>query len=110
MPRPLVAKKKMDTKPKREQVKGAAAWSARVFAAHGRACYFCGGHATYPMHIYPRSMLGPKRWECPEENGRPGCRSCHDGPGANFRNFKAKDRHAAFNALNKVLTVKLKAA
>jgi hypothetical protein len=59
------------------------------------------------MHIIGRAHLGPRRYACPEENGRPGCRRCHDAKGWLSVNFAIKDRRAAVRALNKILTEKL---
>jgi len=60
------------------------------------------------MHLFSRAHLGPHRYACPEENGRPGCRSCHDMKGWLRTNFAMKDRRMAMTALNRVLTEKLK--
>jgi hypothetical protein len=78
MSRPLLAFSK--PKPRPEHKIGAAEFHRRVFAKWGSKCFFCGGHATDAMHLLGRGgFLGPKtRWLCPEENGRPGCRPCHD--------------------------------
>jgi predicted restriction endonuclease len=99
MSRPLSANPKRNTQ--------AAEFHRRVFAAHGKRCYFCGGAATDAMHLIGRAHLGPHRYACPEENGRPGCRKCHDTKGWLSINFALRDRRAAVRALNKVLTVKL---
>lgn len=95
-----------------------------VFAAHGRACYFfpvktvkdattgekrrrrpderCLKDATDPAHIVPRSQLGPKsRYACPEENGRPLCRVCHDIQESGRLEFPDAIYNRAIRALNK---------
>lgn len=86
----------------------AADFHRRVFAKHGYKCYFCGGHATDAMHIYGRgSRLGSRRYAAPEENGRPGCRACHNRIGWCTLSFTLKDRKEAVTALNAVLKTKL---
>ena len=77
----------------------------RVFAKWGNRCYFCGGKATDAMHIIPRSQLGPHRYACAEENGRPGCRVHHDASEANDPRcqFHVSQRRKAVKALNKIL-------
>lgn len=108
MSKPLIAQKPMADKAKNQRKAAAAEFHRRVFAAHGSKCYFCGGRATDAMHIWGRSSrLGPHRYAFPEENGRSGCRPCHDTVGRYTRNFKLADRKRAASALNKVLTVKI---
>ena len=91
-----------------------------VFAAHGRKCYFhgkkkayrfkysrapeerCTKDATDAMHVVPRSSLGPKsRFACAKENGRPGCRNCHDLEERGVLEFPKDEYNAAVRALNK---------
>lgn len=98
--RPLVAN------PKRQPE--AAAWHRRVFKAHGNVCHWCPKKATDAAHVIPRSQLGkPQRYACPEENGRPACRACHDRNEANdpARQFSLAIRRKAVRALNKVSKV-----
>lgn len=94
----------MADKKKKARRVTAKEFSTIVFAEWGRKCYFCDGPATDPMHIYPRSMLGvTARYACAKQNGRPGCRKCHDGPGASRLSFKLADQRMAYNALQRVL-------
>jgi len=92
--------------PKRQSE--AAAFHRAVFKAHGSSCYFCSGSkATDAMHVIPRSQLGPKRYACPTENARPGCRRCHDLQTRGELVFPIAVRRKAIRALNNVLTVKI---
>lgn len=78
------------------------------FRAHGKRCYFCGSKsATDAMHIISRAFLGPRRYECPIENARPGCRACHDKQTRGELVFKKEDVRRAIAALNKVCKCKL---
>jgi predicted restriction endonuclease len=93
--------------PGKERSKAAAEFHRRVFAKHGNRCEFCGDWATDAAHIVPRSKLGPHRYACPEENGRPVCRYCHEAQESGKWNFSVKDRRSAVTALNAVLKTKL---
>jgi hypothetical protein len=95
----------LSANPKRKS--DAATWHARVFKAHGKFCYFCGGHANEAMHIIPRQMLGSLRYEIPEENGRPGCHACH-GKHGRMLDFKRADIERAIEAHNAISKVKLR--
>lgn len=101
MSKPLIAN------PKRQSE--AAAFHRAVFKAHGDRCHFCGKpQSTDAMHVIPRSQLGPKaRYACPVENGRPGCRRCHDAQERNELQFSVSVRRRAIRALNKVLKAPL---
>ena len=115
--RPLVAKASTEI--------DADEFKKRVFAAHGRKCFFqksrmvldepngkprrrkpveaCRVDATDPMHIVRRGQLGPKsRYACPEENGRPGCRTCHDLENEGRLEWPDPLYNAAIRALQKV--------
>jgi 5-methylcytosine-specific restriction endonuclease McrA len=76
----------------------AAKWHRDVFARYGNKCWFCGGHATDAMHIIRRSFLGPLRYKI-IENGRPGCRPCHNKK-PNQRDFPIADQREAIIAHN----------
>lgn len=95
--RPLLAK--------RETINAASAWHRAVFKAHGSCCHFCGKKgSTDAMHVIPRSRIGPKaRYACPVENGRPGCRACHDAQERGEKQFPIAVRRRAIRALNKIL-------
>ncbi len=97
MSRPLIANPKRDVE--------AAAFHRAVFKAHGSCCHFCGKKgATDAMHVISRSLIGPKaRYACPIENGRPGCRSCHDRQERDELKFTLSVRRRAVRALNKVM-------
>lgn len=105
--KPLVAHKPMADKKQSKRNNGAAEFHRRVFAKWGNCCYFCGSHATDAMHIIGRAFLGKQRYECPEANGRPGCRACHQLQTDGKFTFYLLDRLAAVNALNLVLKAKL---
>jgi hypothetical protein len=119
MSRPLVAKQSTED--------AADAFHRAVFAAHGRTCFFhgpkfkfvldfttrkprprkpeerCEKDATDAMHVVPRSQLGPKsRFACPDENGRPGCRTCHDLEDAGRLDFPDAIYNRAIRALQAV--------
>jgi len=95
--RPLIANKARDSE--------AAAFHRAVFKAHGNRCHFCGAKgATDAMHVIPRGLIGPKaRYLCPAENGRPGCRRCHDRQEREELQFSLSVRKRAVRALNKVM-------
>jgi hypothetical protein len=117
MSRPLVAKQGTED--------AADEFHRAVFKAHGRTCYFygtrlildaatrkprkrtpeerCEKDATDAMHVVPRSQLGPKsRFACPEENGRPGCRTCHNLEDVGRLDFPDAVYNRAIRALQKV--------
>jgi hypothetical protein len=94
------------------------------FKEHGRTCFFhgtktvldavtraprrrrpderCLKDATDPMHVVPRSQLGPKtRFALGAINGRPGCRVCHDLEDAGRLSFPDAVYNRAVRALNK---------
>ena len=103
MSRPLLATKPMVDKKKNARRSAASRWHDVVYKVHGSRCFFCGGHATDAMHIVPRGQLGPiRRYAVPAENGRPGCRSCHDAQGQGKRVFPIALRRAAVKALNAI--------
>lgn len=101
MSRPLVADMK--------RLSEAADFHRRVFAKWGNACYRgkCKKRATDAAHVIPRSQLGPQRYACAEQNGRPLCRDHHNEQEAGLWDFSAKDKRAAIRALNLVLKIKL---
>ena len=99
MSRPLIADPK--------QTQDAAAFQRRVFVKHGNACVFCGSRATDAMHVYPRAILGKHRYECAEQNGRPGCRRCHEAQERGEIKFPLRDRQLAARSLNAILKVKI---
>jgi predicted restriction endonuclease len=99
MSRPLLANPKGKSE--------AAEFHRRVFKRWGNKCYFCEGPATDACHIVSRAKLGPKRYACPEENGRPGCRLHHELQESGILGFDKPDIRAAVSALNAVLKTKL---
>ncbi len=100
MSRPLLATAKLKPNPKRKSE--AATFHRDCFKAHGNVCFFCGGRATDAMHIIPRKLLGPLRYEIPVQNSRPGCRSCHDLQGAGKKRFPIRLVRIAIAAHNKI--------
>lgn len=110
MSRPLVSKRTSvsTAKTKRHALVTSHEFHRRVFAAHGNRCYWCGLPASDAAHIISRWQLGPHRYSCPEINGRPACRPCHDLNTVHALHFAAKDVRRAVSALNKVLTVKVR--
>jgi hypothetical protein len=90
MSRPLQAN------PKRKAE--AAVFHREVFKRYGNKCWFCGGHATDAMHIIRSGFLGPLRYRI-IENGRPGCRRCHDAKPSQ-RDFPIADQREAIIAHN----------
>lgn len=100
MSRPLIANKARESE--------AARFHRECFKAWGRVCYFCGSKdASDAMHIIGRSTLGPRRYECPVENSRSGCRRCHEAQTRGELRFKAADVRRAIVALNKVCKVSI---
>ena len=99
MSRPLIANKKREGE--------AARWHREVFKAHGRACFFCGKDATDAMHIIARAQLGPLRYEIPVQNGRPGCRACHERQERGELHFPVRIMRIAIRAHNAIAKVKL---
>lgn len=99
MSRPLVANKKRESE--------ASAWHRDVVKAHGKACFFCGRDGSDAMHIIPRAKLGPLRYKIPVQNGRIGCRECHDRQEAGELQFPIRVRRIAIAAHNKIAKVKL---
>lgn len=100
MSRPLIANAKRQSE--------AQAFHRACFKAWGRVCYFCGSKdATDAMHLVPRAVLGPRRYVCPVENSRPGCRSCHNKQTRGELAFKKADMRRAITALNKVCKQKM---
>jgi hypothetical protein len=97
--RPLIDNKKREAE--------AAKWHRDVFKAHGRSCFFCGKDATDAMHVIPRAQLGPLRYEIPVQNGRPGCRSCHQLQERGELQFPVRELRVAIAAHNKICKVKL---
>lgn len=96
MSRPLVA----DGKRKSE----AHTFHRRVFAKHGKACYFCGSAATDAAHVIGRAHLGPLRYADPHF-ARPTCRRCHDAVDRNEIKWPIailRDAVKHFNKLAKV--------
>lgn len=89
----------------RERKNEAAAWHRAVFSAHGKKCWNCGGEATDACHVIPRSQLGKLRYEMPKENGRPGCRRCHQRQECGELDFPIAVRRAAVRAHNKIARV-----
>lgn len=87
----------------------AATFHRRVVKKHGRRCHFCGREPETidAMHIVKRSHLGKHRYACPEENGRPGCRHCHNMQETGQIEFRLVDRVNAVKALNTVLKIPL---
>ena len=103
MSRPLLASKPMVDRKKNARRSAASRWHDAVFRAHGSRCFFCGGFATDAMHIVPRGQLGPiRRYACAEENGRPGCRACHDLQEQHQLRFPIALRRMAVAALNAI--------
>ena len=92
--KPLIAK--------RQTVNAAGQWHRAVFRAHGKTCWNCGALATDACHVIPRSQLGKLRYEIPKENGRPGCRSCHDKQERGEIDFPLSVRRAAVRAHNRI--------
>ena len=100
MSRPLIANKNRQSE--------AARFHRECFAAWGHICYFCGlKNASDAMHLISRAQLGPRRYECPAENGRPGCRTCHEQQTGGKLAFKPADIKRAVTALNKVCKIKV---
>jgi hypothetical protein len=52
-------------------------------------------------------MLGKHRYACAIENGRPGCRKCHEAQERGELRFRKADYNKAVRALNKVLKSKI---
>lgn len=99
MSRPLI--------PNRKRKSEADGWHKAVFKAHGGKCYFCGSAASDAMHIIARAHLGPLRYEIPVQNGRPGCRSCHERQERGELQFSLHDVRVAIRAHNKIARVKI---
>jgi hypothetical protein len=99
MSRPLIANKQRESE--------ADKWHREVFKAHGKLCFFCGKAATDAMHIIPRSKLGPLRYAIPVQNGRPGCRECHERQERGELRFGIRFVRIAIAAHNKIAKVKL---
>lgn len=99
MSRPLIPNKARKSEAQR--------WHDDVFKAHGKLCFFCGNAASDAMHIIPRNLLGPLRYLIPVQNGRPGCRSCHDRQGAGELKFPIRITRIAISAHNKIAKVRL---
>ena len=99
MSRPLIANKARESE--------AARWHRDVFKAHGRACFFCGKDASDAMHIIPRAQLGPLRYQIPVQNGRPGCRACHERQERGELKFPLRVVRTAILAHNKISKVKM---
>jgi hypothetical protein len=99
MTRPLIADRKRDSE--------AARWHREVFEAHGRVCHFCPKNATDAMHVIPRASLGKLRYTMPKENGRPGCRACHEKQERGELFFAARVTNSAIRAHNKIAKVKI---
>lgn len=89
--------------PKRQSE--SSAWHRAVFAAHGHACFFCGAKATDAMHVIPRSQLGKLRYAIPKENGRPGCRRCHEAQEGGDKQFPLVVVRAAIRAHNRIAKI-----
>lgn len=103
MSRPLIATKPMVDKKKASRRGAASRFHDIVFKVHGYRCFFCGVYATDAMHIVRRSQLGPvRRYARPAENGRPGCRQCHDQENQSKLRFPIALRRAAVKALNEI--------
>lgn len=79
-----------------------------MFAAWGNGCVFCDDRATDAAHIVDRNELGPHRWECARENGRPVCRPHHEQLHRHELQFPKSVYNAAVRALNRVMKQKLK--
>lgn len=109
MSRPLIATKPMGDKKAKARKIGAAEFHRRVFESWGPKCWRldCSARAVGAAHIVPRSKLGPHRYACPKQNGRPLCRRHHDEQEAGLWDFPARIRRQAVDALNEILTVKL---
>ena len=91
--------------PDRKRQSEAAAWHRAVFAAHGQFCTFCAAKATDAMHVIPRRDLGPLRYMMPKENGRPGCRRCHEAQERGDKQFPIAVVRRAVKAHNKIAKV-----
>ena len=84
------------------------AWHQAVFKKYGTACYFCGTYARDSMHIIPANLLGPLAYDLRlVENGRPGCRRCHEEQHGGLHHFKHQDRITAIRAHNAIAKVPL---
>jgi hypothetical protein len=80
-----------------------------VFEAWGDRCFFCQGPASDAMHVIGRRMgLGKHRYAAPVQNGRPGCRQCHDELGDVPANFGWDVVLQAVEALNGELRIGLR--
>lgn len=85
----------------------AAKFHREVFSLWGKACFFCGGHATDAAHVLNRgTKLGPLRYATPHL-ARPACRGCHDKQGAGKLAWPTPVLRDAIRAHNEIAKVKI---
>jgi hypothetical protein len=85
----------------------ASKFHATVFSKWGHKCYKCNGRATDAAHVISRARLGPHRYAAASINGRPLCRSCHEGQEAGLWDFPEFVKKKAIAALNRICKIPL---